>query len=116
MMMEAFTMPQALQHKELASGSTETVFYYKVPSGYTAFIQKIGTVFYTGFKCYFYIDGELFEPITERGFGNTASPEVMNPPIVANYEIKFVIYNGTGGVRDVDIYMDVIVVRQEGGK
>jgi hypothetical protein len=108
---EVFDIPKPHRIAIVPRKSRGTVFLYKVPSGYTAFIRRIGNNLWKDTYWVIMLDGEPIEPKTERIIGSVMLPTEINPPYVAISEIRADAVNDTLEDLVFEILLEGIVVR-----
>lgn len=86
--------PQPIQKKQVAADSTEVVYNFNVDPGRVAFIFLVGAQLPEKARVKWIVDGETVKPGEEHiKVGSIHNPGKVNPPIVAEDQVKWQVYS-----------------------
>jgi len=96
------------QIKVVEPGSSAVVWEFKIPREYILFINTIGNNWFPNTRYELFIDGEKVETI-EREIP-IEDPLKLDPPMVAFYEVKVLVFNNDKISHAFEFFVDGFVI------
>ena len=101
------------QYKQVKSGESATLYYFKVPKGMVLFIEKIANNWFENTYYIFKIDGERVYDKLERSIASLNNPLVIKPPYVVKNYIKWEVYNNSDYDWTFTVFCDGKLYKEE---